>query len=439
MRRARILQGVTADRKGVIASGGSLVAAGMVGMNVFIYVFNIIAARRLMPEDFGALTAMFSVILVGNVAALGLQAAIARRISVDPDHRAEIVDAAVYSAIVVSIGVGSFVALTAVALTPALKLDSPWPVILCGATLAPLTVMGAQSGVAQGTQQWRTLTAIYAGNGLGRMIGGTGALLIDPSVTSAMIGLAAGSWLPVLAGWRMLERNPGAESRARRRPLLREATLSTHALLAYFVLSNLDALIARNSFDERDSGLYASGLILAKAALFFPQFVSVVLFPDLARATTAAARLRAVSLVGGFGVLAVGGTAVLSNVALIVVGGDQYGEIEGRLWLFALAGSALAVVHLLVFDALARHAHGVTPLLWVAVLAVVGIAYGFDVHITGLVLTVSAVAVVLATALLTVPSLPRRGSSGRGRPGRGSSVSGLVPGAPRADGDVEGH
>lgn len=409
-------------------SGGSLVAAGMVGMNVAIYVFNIIAARRLQPEDFGALTAMFSVVLVGNVAALGLQAAIARRIAVEPHHRSELVDAVVHVATRVAIAVGSFVALTSVVLTPALKLDSAWPVILCGATLAPLTLMGAQSGVAQGTQQWKVLTAIYAGNGMGRMVGGTGALLIDPSVTSAMIGIAAGSWLPVVVGWRMLERAHGVDSHARRRPLLREARLSTHALLAYFVLSNMDALIARNSFDEHDSGLYASGLILAKAALFFPQFVSVVLFPDLARATTAVAKLRAVSLVGGFGVLAVGATVILSPVALIVVGGDRYGEIESRLWLFALAGSMLAIVHLLVFDALARHAHGVTPLIWAGVAVVIAVAYGFDVHIDGLVLTVAGVATLLAVALLTVPSLRQS-----------KSVGGLVPGPAGADGDVEGH
>lgn len=408
-------------------TGGTLVAVGMVGMNAAIYVFNIVAARRLAAEDFGALTAMFSLILVGNVAALGLQAAIARRISVEPEHRDELVDATIAVALRVAIAVGAFVALTSIVLTPALKLESPWPVILCGATLAPLTIMGAQAGIAQGTQQWKVLTAIYAGNGVGRMLGGTIAIIIDPSVISAMIGIAIGSWLPVAAGWSMLRRRSDADGSARRRPLLREAALGTHALLAYFVLSNLDALIARNSFDERESGLYASGLILAKAALFFPQFVSVVVFPNLARATTSAAKWRAAGVVAGFGACAVIGTAVLPHLALILVGGDKYAEISGRLWLFALAGSTLAVVHLLVFDALARHAHGVTPLLWVSVAAVIAIAYGLDVHITGLVLTVSAVSTALAATLLLMP-------------GRAAvSVGSVVPGAAGADRDVERH
>ena len=188
-----------------------------------------------------------------------------------------------------------------------------------------------------------------------------------------------------------------------RRPLLREALLSIHALLAYLVLSNLDSLIARNRFDVHESGLYASGLILAKAALFFPQFVSVVLFPDLARATTNHARLRAVTLVAGFGAMAVAATAALPHLALILVGGDKYAEVTDRLWLFALAGSLLAIVHLLVFDALARHAHGIVVMLWGAVVAVLAVAYGFGVGFTGLVLTVTLVAAALAAVVWFAP------------------------------------
>ena len=388
-------------------TGGTLVAAGMMGMNLAVYVFNIISARMLIPQEFGALTALFGIILVGNVASLGLQAATARRLAVDPDHRDQIISATARVTVMVALGVGTIVAGTSIALTPALKLDSYWPVVLCGATMFPLTIMGAAAGVAQGTSRWRSLTAIYLGNGVGRLVGGTTAMMISPTTTSAMIGIAIGSWLPVLAGANLLLGHSDGGHPISRRPLLREAVLSTHALLAYFVLSNLDSLIARNRFDVHESGLYASGLILAKAALFFPQFVSVVLFPDLARATTHHARLRAVTLVGGFGLVAVAATAVLPHVALILVGGEQYKEVTDRLWLFALAGSLLAIVHLLVFDALARHAHGVVVMLWAAVAAVLVVAYGLGVGFTGLVVTVALVAAALAAVVLIAPGAGR--------------------------------
>jgi O-antigen/teichoic acid export membrane protein len=184
---------------------------------------------------------------------------------------------------------------------------------------------------------------------------------------------------------------------------VREAVLGSHALLAYFVLSSLDALVARNRFEADEAGLYAAGLILSKAALFAPQFVSVVLFPDLARDETRRARTQAVLAVAGLGAVAVAATALLPRLALVLVGGEQYEEIAGRLWLFALAGSCLAVVHLLVFDALARHAHGVVVLVWAGAAVVVGVAYGLDVHLTGLVTTVASVSAVLAVIVWFVP------------------------------------
>lgn len=388
----------------VTLTGGTLVAAGMMGMNVAVYGFNIVAARMLATQQLGALTALFGLLLMGTVAAFGLQATTARRLAVDPDRSAEIIGATVRVTVAVALVVGVMVAASTIVLTPALKLDSFWPVVLAGAALVPLTVMGTWCGIAQGLEQWGTLTAIYLGNGVGRLVGGSLALLVDPTPTSAMIGIAVGSWLPVLAGGRLLAGHWSATAAISRRPLLRETVLSSHALLAYFVLSNMDSLIARNRLGEHDSGLYASGLILAKAALFLPQFVSVVLFPDLARSTDDRARLRAVSIVAGLGAVAVAATALLPHVAQILVGGDKYAEITDRLWLFAVSGSSLAIVHLLVFDALARRAHGIVVMIWAAVAAVLASAYGLGVGITGLVVTMAAMAAVLALVVYLAPS-----------------------------------
>ena len=381
-------------------AGGSLVAAGMMTMNITVYAFNVLAARLLVPQEFGALTALFGILLVGSVASLGLQAVTARRLAVAPNARSETIATTLRVTALVATTVGLAVATSTVVLTPGLRLDSFWPVILCGVTLVPMTFMGAQAGVAQGTSRWGSLTAIYIGNGLGRLLGGTIALIVVPTPTSAMIGIAIGAWTPVVAGAHLLlghRASPG--SAPARRSMLKEAMLSTHALLAFFVLSNMDSLIARNLFGGLDSGLYASGLILAKAAFFAPQFVSVVVFPDLARATTHHARLRAVSVVSLFGALVVAGTAVLPWLALILVGGDEYAAVQDRLWMFALAGSLLAIVYLLVFDALAQHAHGIVVMIWGAVTAVLVSAYGLGVGVTGLVLTIIVVTATLAAAV----------------------------------------
>ena len=388
--------------------GGTLVTAGMMTQNITVYAFNVLAARLLVPREFGALTDLFGIILVGAVASLGLQAVTARRLAVAPESRGEIIAATLRVTALVAVLVSAAVAATTVVLTPALKLDSFWPVILCGATLVPMTVMGAEAGVAQGTSRWSWLTAIYIGNGVGRLGGGTIALLISPTPTAAMIGIAIGSWTPALAGLPMfLGHRPAPGRSPASAAILREAMLSIHALLAFFVLSNMDSLIARNLLDVDDSGLYAAGLILSKAAFFAPQFVSVVVYPDLARATTHHARVRATALVALFGALVVAGTAVLPELALILVGGEQYREVLGRLWLFALAGSLLATVYLLVFDALAQYDHGIVVMIWAAVAAVAAAAYGFGVGVTGLVLTVIVVTGTLAVAIGVAPLVAR--------------------------------
>lgn len=375
----------------------------MLGMNVAIYGFTVAAARSMVPAELGALVALLGILLMGNVVSLGIQAVTARRIAVAPSDRADVVGVVLRVTAGAALAVGAVVAASSVVLTPVLRLESAWPVVLAGLTLVPLTVMGAQAGIAQGSERWGALTAIYLANGVGRLLCGTLAVLVVPTATSAMVGIAIGACLPVLVGLPMLRGHLRSPHGVSRRPLVREAVLGSHALLAYFVLSSLDALVARNRFEPEEAGLYAAGLILSKAALFAPQFVSVVLFPDLARDETRRSRAQAVLAVVGLGAVAVTATALLPRLALVLVGGDQYEAIAGRLWLFALAGSCLAVVHLLVFDALARHAHGVVGLVWAGAAVVLLVAYGLDVHLTGLVATVAAVAAVLATIVWFVP------------------------------------
>lgn len=388
----------------------------MLLMSAVTYGFNLIAARWLLPAQFGALTALLSIILIANVVSLGLQAAVARRLATAPADRDLIIATTARVSLWISLAVGVCVALSTVAFTPALSLDSHWPVIFCGAMITPLTLMGAQAGVAQGTSQWRRLSWVYVGNGFGRLLGGTLGLAVDPSATGAMIGLAAGAWLPVLCGVGLLRSEAGIP-RHSRRPLVFETYASSVTLFAYFTLSNLDALLGRSLFDQHDSGIYAAGLIMTKSALFLPQFVSVVFFPSLARDAGHRSRLVAVAWVAMFGGLAVGLVAFLPRLALILVGGDKYAEVAGQLWVFALSGTVLAIVYVLVFDALARQVRGASLILWLAVFTIAGAAMVTDPSLIHLVVLVASTSSIAAVLLLALPWWQDRRHQSN-RPGR---------------------
>jgi O-antigen/teichoic acid export membrane protein len=213
-----------------------------------------------------------------------------------------------------------------------------------------------------------------------------------------MAGVALGAWAPVFIGIVVLGiRTSGQHTR---KPLIREAIVGTHTLFAFYVLSNADALIARNHLHPHQAGLYAAGLILGKAALMAPSFVGVLLYPRLAQDDTAASRRLAIGVVAAIGLIATAATALLPQLALLLAGGPQYAEVAGRLWLFTLAGSTWAVVQVIVLDALARRRPGVAGLTWLAVAALPAAALTLDVGLTGLVVAVSAVGATLAVALV---------------------------------------
>ncbi|HUP99293.1 MAG TPA: oligosaccharide flippase family protein [Aeromicrobium sp.] len=379
----------------------ALVAGGQVAMNAAAYVFSLVAARLLIPAQFGAVTALLSILQMGVVASLGLQAAAARRIAVAPHEHHETVGTVVRSTVLASLAVGAVAAALAPVITWVLHLGSLWPALLCAATLAPLTAMGGFLGIAQGSERWRAVTAMALANGFGRLVAGTVALVIHPSVVSAMVGIAIGAWAPVLVGGRTIGfRSDGDRSR---RPLLREALIGTHTLFAFYVLSNLDALIARNRLDEHHAGLYAAGLILSKAALMAPSFVGVLLYPRLAKDETTASLRLAVSVVAAVGLVATAATALLPTVALLLAGGTQYAAVSHDLWLFTLAGSVWAIVQVLVLDALARRRKGVALLIWIAVVTLPTLVVVTGVGVNGLILLVAIVGAVLALALTVTP------------------------------------
>ena len=366
----------------------TVVAVAMAIMNVAAYGFTLIASRRLIPEQFGAITALLGLLLIGNVASLGLQAAGARQLATHTGKGAAALADAMLRA-----GRRAALGLTALCLvlTPLfmwlLHIDSVVAILLLAPTLGGLTLMGSQLGVLQGSQRWTELAAVYFSTGVGRLVLGGGALLIHPSLDWAMAGLALGAAVPAVLGQFFLRGSSGSTTQ-QVKDVLRESVHGTHTLLAFFALANADVLFARALLDEKDSGYYAAGLIIAKACLFLPQFVIVLVFPSLANSPGDTLRLRrSIMAVGGLGVCAVVGTLILPGIVVEVIGGkEKYAPLGPYTWLFAVAGSAYAVLQLVVYAAIAQQEKRAALVIWIGlvVLAVAaGIVLGTDIA-TGL-------------------------------------------------------
>jgi len=396
-------------------NGSTVLAVAIMVTNVGTYGFQILAARLLGPEAYGAVASLMALLLVLSVAQLGLAATAARRVAAAPMHLAQIEDVVLAVTYRASFALGALMLVLSPVVWHVLQLDSIAPAIALAIAAVPSTIVGGQMGILQGERRWWRLAVVYLGVGIPRLVVGTLFLVVSPTETSAMIGVLIALWVPVICGWWALRR-PRAEGRRSEehaiRPTLVEVMHSSLALLAFFVLSNVDVMIARNVMSDHRAGLYAGGLILTKAVMFLPQVVVVLAFPSMSTEDESrGALVKSLGAVGVAGTLSVLAAWLLSGIAMIFVGGDKYQAIEGRLWLFAVLGTMLALLQVLVYAVLARQHRKAGYLVWIAVLVLVGLGLTMGT-VTHLLLTVTSIDIVLTIVLLLL-SLVRRSDARR--------------------------
>lgn len=384
----------------LIRSSGFLAVCIMV-TNVATYGFQIIAARILGPGQYGGVASMMSLLLVVGVVQLGMQATASRRVTETPGQERVIEQTVLRATYRAAIVVGIVMLAASPLVWRVLRLDSIYPAMLVAVCAVPLTIMGGQAGVLQGERRWLALAMVYLALGIPRVIVTTAAMWIRPTEGAAMAGVALAQFAPAIVGWWVLRRRADTDARPGPvKPVVVEMLHGSFALLGFFALSNVDILIARNVLTDHVSGLYAGGLILTKAVLFLPQFVVIIAFPSMsAEASRRSALIKSLALVGGLGACAIAGSWLLSWLAMIFIGGPDYAEIEGLLWVFAILGMVLSVLQLLVYSVLARRSRLSAYLLWMAVAAALALG-AMQTTVEGLVWAVLSVDAVLAAALL---------------------------------------
>jgi O-antigen/teichoic acid export membrane protein len=206
---------------------------------------------------------------------------------------------------------------------------------------------------------------------------------------------------------------------ARGGALLREVMSNSHALLAFFALSNADVVVARVVLDDHVAGLYAGGLILSKAVLFLPQFVVVIAFPSMASSKERHGMyLKGLIVVAAIGVLASLGAVLFSDLAVAFVGGPAYAEIEPLVGLFAALGMVLAMIQLMVYEVVARQHRASVWVLWAGMVAVAGTA-AYVTSEGSLLVSVAAIDVTVLLVLVVTALLHRAAPEPDGEPAAG--------------------
>jgi O-antigen/teichoic acid export membrane protein len=361
--------GTASPRREALLGSSALLALGLAVGQVLGYALNVVGARVLGPALFGELGALLGILLIGNVVALAVQAVVAR-------HVARGGDAADHGR--VALAAGAVETVLALLLVPAgvvlLHLGVA-PLAALAFAFLPLTLTGLALGTTQGHDRFVALSTQYAVIAVLRSGLALTVLLVTSDVTATVLAVLVGSvlgWLTAAPLARVRWPRPGHVERE----TAWETSRATFALLAMFVLTSADVLLARAILSADDAGQYAAGAILAKIAFWLPQAVVIAAFPRLARNEAGALR-RATLLLTALGATEVAGAALLGPWLVPRALGPDYTVAASHAWVFVLAGVALSLASLVLYDRLADDDPRTALLVWAAVAVLIALVLTF--------------------------------------------------------------
>jgi O-antigen/teichoic acid export membrane protein len=359
---------ITQERKRLI-QGVIVVGVGLAVPQVLAYAASVIAARLLIPAEFGAFGAMQGITAIGTPIGLAIQAIAARRLVKNSANKHHDL---LRFGLEISIAVMLVTLLISYPLSSIFNIDYLVLVLTIG-SIAPMVFLNTQLGIAQGKELYLKLASIYIAFGIGRSISAIVGLFIYPELISVGIGFFGGTLLSALVAHFILGNSKKFWKTRRTENSIKELWKATQALFALYVLVNIDILLARIVLSPEQSGTYAVGMLVAKIAFFMPQAITVVLFPKMGRNDSSALRL-AVLGTGLIGSLYVGVCYFASEFVVNAIGGSGYEELYSEVWLFAVEGSLFAILQVLLYGRIAREDTKVSILLWIgSILATISV------------------------------------------------------------------
>lgn len=377
-----------------LAKGLVLVGVATLVGNGAAYLLSMVAARLLTPAEFGALGALLGLLVIVSTVGIATQALTARRVAVAGDDRHHVEGVAIRLSVLV--GATIIVAGVLVAWPLGTFFSIPVAAVATGiASLGFVVVGSAAMGVAQGREEHVRLSWGFLANGGSRAIGGIlGVVLFDSVVgigVGILIGCAVGAVIAYrISCWRTWSPSLSAGVRG-------EFVHVLHALAVLFTLTNVDVLMARYFLTPDQSGEYSVGVLLAKIAFFLPNAIVIVLFPKMTSTNSRRAVYVATGLTAVVGLSITLFSLLFGNFVIRVLGGVQYPDLGSEAWLFALEGSAFALVQVLLYARLATQDRSAVIAVWAALLVLVGwVSLSQPTSVVDIVTRVVVVSLVLA-------------------------------------------
>lgn len=401
-------------RHGLIMAAATLVAGGL------DYGYNVLTGRLLDPVEFGVLvsvTALLQVAVHLTNVIRNIVAYYAAGMSGRPETEGQV--AAFIQQMwrwswrwgIVVTGVAALISPLVAGL---LKVDTPRPLWAASLTLLLLFVRPVTDGALQGLQRFGGLAVVQVAQALLRLL--LAALLVWLGWQSfgALLALPLASSLALLLAlaWLRDEFRSGRTAALAQVVSWGYSAQTVAGLLAFALLTNVDAVVVKLVFDPATAGDYGPVVTLGKMNLFVPLAIGLVLFPKATQRQASGRDPRPVLLLALL-VTLLPGLALTALYFLFpgrlvqTIFGDAYADPGLVLGLVGLATTFFAALNIWLNYALSlKRPAFVVALVVVVVVQLVGMALFHDSLREIAVVMVAAGVVGNGAAMMTLLQLP---------------------------------
>ena len=339
-----------------LRGGSAFLFGGMLLSNAIAYVYLMVLARLMSPEDYGSLVTLTSVSFLLTVVMRTIQAWVIKAITANRDAYAEYLRSVfvVSMRILVLLGVISMVGSWFLSswLADFIHLRTVTPVIMLSFYVFSSFLVPVPRGILLGLDRFygASLTAVL--EPVARLVAGVALVTWGLGVTGAVTAYTIGNLTALLIGLILIR---SILTRPRHEALLdaRSDGLDRYAVLVLIInaclmiLMSVDQIAVRHFFSGQVAGNYAVAFLIGRVlsmsavALGWVVFArSATLAPD--HPSHARVLAKALALTGIISIVVVGGCLLAPDLAVRVMGGakfniadDYVGRVVIEMTLFA--------------------------------------------------------------------------------------------------------
>jgi O-antigen/teichoic acid export membrane protein len=395
-------------RSSLVLSGSLVMLMGSVVVSLLNFGYNVGMARMLGPAEFGHVSAVATLLMLGSAITLSFQLVCAKFVARNNDPRSkervyrDLMRRAGFVGIVVGAGIAGF----GLPIAHLLKLPSPWLIAVLGIGLAFAIPLGVKRGGLQGLCAFPRLAGNFVLEAAVKFALAMVLVSLGYGIFGAVGAISAGAIAAFVAG--LVRFGAPAESQATTciPASFHEGMQMTVFFVGQVVINNIDILLVKYFFPPAEAGMYAAVALFGRLLYFASWNVVSAMFP-ISAATPEKDGLRRVLvtpllMVLGMSIAYIALLALLPNFLLDFILGHSFAAADSLLPYYATATGLYSISVVLMAYEMSRK---IANTGWLQLLFSGLLVLGISLFHNSL-KEVVEVQILLMFVLLTLVSLP---------------------------------